>query len=133
MLNRQKALLEKYYAGNVFSDSGDIESMRQELKVQIQKNKESGQDMFDEGDVERALNDDWQIRRFLVAHKGNAKKATAKLLKSLKWRKDFGVNSRSIPDLPIEFVRAGAIFPFFEDKEGRIVIYLRVKVNKKVS
>lgn len=130
---RQKAQLEKFYAGNVFSDSADIEKIRQEIKERHKKQKDIGQPLFDQCDVDRVMSNDWAVRRYLIAQNGNVKRATEKLDKSLRWRKNFGVNVRNESDLPIEFVRAGAIFPFFEDKEGRITIFVRVKVNRKVS
>ncbi|CAG2178423.1 unnamed protein product [Oppiella nova] len=73
---------------------------------------------------------DWYIKRFLMATQLDVDNAFAMARDAMRWRKSYGVNTRSDADFPIEFYGAGAIFPYCADREGRPIAYLRVKIYK---
>lgn len=76
---------------------------------------------------------DWWTLRFIKWNRGNEEKALRHMLSAFKWRKSFGMLDRTISDLPIEFAKAAAIFPHGTDYKGRHMIYIRVKVYRKIS
>ena len=87
-------------------------------------------DLYDECDLERVRSNDWAIQRFLMINRGDVEKTFIAVRDAMQWRKSFGVNTRTDLDFPLEFYKIGAIFPYCEDKEGRVVIYFRIKLYK---
>lgn len=128
---RQRQRNERYYSETTFNDLEVVDEVRQRFLAKAD-NVETGQGLYEIEDVHRVSTNDWTVRRFLKACNGNVKEAFKQLDKCMQWRKEYGVNLRKEKDCPIEFVEAGAIFPYHEDKEGRLVVYIRVKVNKRV-
>lgn len=78
-------------------------------------------------------NDDWWTIRFIKLHRGNEEKALKEMITTFKWRKSFGVVDRTIDDLPQEFAKTAALFPLGKDYKGRNVMYVRVKVYRKIQ
>ena len=73
----------------------------------------------DECDIIRIKSDDWSVQRFIEYYDNDVDKATDQLVANLKWRKGFGVNTRSLDkDFGKEFFNIGAIFVYNEDKNG---------------
>ena len=52
---------------------------------------------------------------------------------SMRWRKEFGVPFFKGTDFPEEFYRVGGIFEYEKDREGNVVIYMRIKMHRKIS
>lgn len=132
-ISRQKAILKEYYANNTFSDAEELKQIRDEIQSRHKKAVDEGNSIYDQVDIDKMMENDFAVRRFLVSVSGSVPKAIEKIDKCFRWRKEFKVNTTTEADLPIEFVKAGAVFPYLEDKTGRLVVYVRVKVNKKVS
>ena len=87
-------------------------------------------DLYDACDLDRLRDNDWYIRRYLLATRLDVENAFVMARDAMKWRKEFGVNYRTELDFPIEFYRIGILFPYCVDREGKDVIYLRVKMYK---
>ena len=87
-------------------------------------------ELYDECDLQRVKCNDWTVQRFLIASRVDVDKAFTMARDAMQWRKSFGVNTRTDLDFPLEFYQIGAIFPYLEDREGRIVIYLRIRLYK---
>ncbi|UXI15293.1 hypothetical protein NH340_JMT01236 [Sarcoptes scabiei] len=87
---------------------------------------------FHPNDIEMIRTDEWWTLRFIKWNKENEEKALKQMIQAFKWRKSFGINERDANDLPIEFAKSAALFPLGTDYKGRNVIYIRVKVYRKI-
>lgn len=84
-------------------------------------------------DVDLVNSNDWWTLRFVKWNRGNEEKALKQMVTAFKWRKSFGLHDRTVNDIPNEFAKAAAIFPHGHDYKGRPIIYLRVKVYRKIQ
>ncbi|OTF76607.1 motile sperm domain-containing protein 2-like protein [Euroglyphus maynei] len=89
--------------------------------------------LFHEKDINLIMENDWWTLRFIKWHRGNEDKALKQMIDAFKWRKSFGINDRDTKDLPIEFAKSAALFPLGTDYKGRNVIYMRIKVYRKIQ
>lgn len=110
-------------------DIEKIESLRERFFKETAKKPEK----YYPEDIEMVREDDWWTLRFIKWNRGNEDKSIRHMLSAFKWRKSFGIRDRTISDLPIEFAKAAAIFPWGYDYKGRAMIYIRVKVYRKIS
>ncbi|CAG2166919.1 unnamed protein product, partial [Oppiella nova] len=110
----------------------DFRELIPDVRQAICAKHEADPQLYDEVDVERVRTDDWSSLRYIKWNRGEVDKCIAQLDACLQWRRQFGVNVRTEADLPHEFIKAGAIFPYGHDSEGRQLIYMRIKVYKKV-
>ncbi|CAG2164600.1 unnamed protein product [Oppiella nova] len=90
-----------------------------------------GQD-YDPRDVEIIRTDDYSIRRFLTSNNMNASQAYSQLQETMRWRKEFPVQ-RDYSQCGVEVFRTGAMFIFENDREGRPVLYARVRTHVKIQ
>ncbi|RWS22247.1 motile sperm domain-containing protein 2-like protein [Leptotrombidium deliense] len=103
--------------------------IREKLASEFRENE----DLYDEIDMEKISTDDWSIVRYILHCKQDCDTAFEMLKKSLQWRKSFEVNKLQATHFPREFYESGSFFPFTEDKNGNVVIYLRGKFHRKLS
>ena len=85
---------------------------------------------YDERDLERVITNEWTVQRFLKLSKNDVNNGFSMAREAFKWRKSYGINTRTNLSFPKEFYKIGAMFSYLEDKEGRPVIYFRVKLYK---
>ncbi|XP_054158462.1 motile sperm domain-containing protein 2-like [Oppia nitens] len=97
----------------------------------LDRNKQDPE-IYDPIDVERVERDEWSTLRFIKWNRGDVGKARTQLDTCLKWRQEFGINRRTVADVPVEFTKAGAIFTAGTDMAGRRVLYLRAKVYRRI-
>ncbi|CAG2118231.1 unnamed protein product [Medioppia subpectinata] len=90
----------------------------------------SNASLYDECDLHRLMANDWYVKRFLMAQQLDVDNTVVMIREALRWRKAFGVNDRKDCDFPLEFYKTGAVFAYCPDREGRDVIYLRVKLYR---
>eukprot|EP00118_Oscarella_pearsei_P003974 m.16507 g.16507 ORF g.16507 m.16507 type:complete len:540 (+) comp26973_c0_seq1:46-1665(+) len=88
-------------------------------------------DVFDARDLTRVDEDDLYLDRFVQHHKGDIAKALEMLIKSLKWRKTFGVNDLSKENIEKFFFELGVGYVHGKDKKGNSVLILTIKHHKK--
>ena len=89
------------------------------VRENVLKLYESDKSFSDECDIKRITTDDWSVQRFVEYYDNDTDRATDELVANLKWRKGFGVNTRSLDkDFAKEFFNIGAIFVYNEDKNG---------------
>ena len=94
---------------------GLIPKIRENILVLYENDKT----FCDECDVNRIQEDDWTVQRYLEYYGNDVVKATDQLVSNLKWRKTFGVNTRTLnKDFGREFFNIGAIFVYNHDKNG---------------
>ena len=89
--------------------------------------------LFHEKDINMIMMNDWWTLRFIKWNRDNEDKALKQMIDAFKWRKIFGINDRDAKDLPIEFAKSAALFPLGTDYKGRNVIYIRVKVYRRIQ
>lgn len=98
------------------------------------KEFEKNPDLFDPSDVERFLNSDWTVTRFLLRKKDNVEDAAQMMINCAKWRHRLGMPRWKDEDFPKEFYNLGGVFPYAPDLLGNTVIYVRAKLyDKKLS
>lgn len=101
-----------------------IEKVRAICRVEFDKNPQE----FDPDDVERFLNSDWTVTRFLLRKKDNVDEAAKMIISCGKWRHKLGMPRWKDTDFPREFYNIGGVFPYAPDLLGNTVIYIRAKL-----
>ena len=89
--------------------------------------------LFYPQDIKLVKSNDWWTLRFVKWNQGDEEKALKQMVNTFKWRKSFQLHDRNVNDIPNEFAKVAAIFPYGYDHKGRPVIYIRVKVYRKVQ
>ncbi|RWS08580.1 motile sperm domain-containing protein 2-like protein [Dinothrombium tinctorium] len=107
----------------------DIQIVRDRFLLDYKENEA----LYDHVDVQRVKDDDWSIKRFLFYTKMSTKEAGDLLIKSMRWRKEKGVNQMKASDFPQEFYSIAELHPYVPDKEGIPVMYIRVKLHRALS
>lgn len=80
-----------------------------------------------------ARTDDWFIKRFILARNRDTKAAFEMLHETMKWRRDLFVAEVRDFHFPSEFYKIGALFTYEPDREGNLVLYMRIRMHKKIS
>lgn len=86
-------------------------------------------DSFDETDVIRILSDDWQIERYLIQHQ-DIEVAYNALIRTLVWKKKFGIHERTDRFFPKEFYETMESDRTGLDRDGRHVYWANIKSSK---
>lgn len=103
------------------SDPQLIQETRRLFKIEHEKEPEA----FIPSDVEKLMDDDWNITRYLMCKDGDPIETTKMLVSCSKWRKDLGFPLWKPQDFPAEFYELGICFPYELDRLGNKVIYIR--------
>ncbi|CAG2118580.1 unnamed protein product, partial [Medioppia subpectinata] len=93
--------------------------------------REGDCDLYDPNDVHTVRTNDYAIHRFLMANDMNAKQAYSQLREAYRWRREFPVH-RDFSHCGVEVFRCGAMFIFAADRDGRPVLYTRVRTHVKI-
>lgn len=104
-----------------------IAKVRSIVQAEFDKNP----DQFDKQDIERFLNSDWTVTRFLLRKKDNIEDAAQMIINCAKWRHRLGMPRWKDEDFPREFYNLGGVFPYAQDLLGNTVIYVRAKLYDK--
>lgn len=113
-------------------DQIDWRELIPEVRQRVMDKVNAEPDKYDQEDIDRMRADQWTVLRFLKWNRGDIGISADQLDACLRWRHEFGVNHRTEADLPKEFCKAGALFELGKDNAGRHLIYIRVKVYKKI-
>lgn len=76
---------------------------------------------------------EWFVKRFLLASRRNEAEAYQMLKKTLLWRKSISLSDIVPSDFPKEFYEVGGLFSYPMDKQGMPVIYMRIRMHRKVK
>jgi len=99
-----------------------------------QKEFDKDPQAFDPTDVERFMNSDWTVTRFLLRKKDDPVEAAKMIVACARWRHRLGMPRWKDEDFPKEFYNLGGVFPYASDLLGNTVIYVRAKLyDKKLS
>lgn len=88
---------------------------------------------FNACDLDLVQTNEWWTLRFLKWNRFDEAKALEQMLTAFRWRRSFGLHQADAKELPLEFVQAGAIFPFGVDNANHQVIVIRIKVYRKIA
>ena len=78
-------------------------------------------------DIDKTMNDDFWVEKFLEWHRGNVVKAADGLVFSLKFQKSYRVRDLRDCDFPSEYFSTGSFFEYEPDRLGRKTVYIRMK------
>lgn len=76
---------------------------------------------------------EWFVKRFLLASRRNEREAYDMLKKTMLWRKSMNLANIKPTDFPKEFYEVAGLFSYSYDKQGMPVIYLRIRMHKKIK
>ena len=94
---------------------------------------DQNQELYFVGDVEKIREDDWYVTRFVLRNKKKVDASVDMLKNSMRWRKELGIPMLRDTDFPQEFYKIGGIFSYEKDRQGNAMIYMRVKLHKKIA
>ena len=89
-------------------------------------------DIYDEADLV-LINDDWYLKRFLLARNRNVDQAFAMLDETMRWRNDMYISQVRDYHFPSEFYAIGALFIYEPDRQGNLVLYMRIRMHHKTA
>lgn len=87
-------------------------------------------DIYDEADL-TLINDDWYLKRFLLARNRDVDAAFQMLHETMRWRNDMYISQVRDYHFPSEFYAIGALFIYEADREGNLVLYMRIRMHHK--
>jgi len=105
-----------------------IEKLRQKFLNEYETNPE----LYHQIDVERVRTDNWQIERFILDNEDSEEDAYKQLIRSLRWKKSFGIHERNDQYFPKEFYTILGIEKYSWDKVGRLVLWTSSKHYIKI-
>lgn len=79
------------------------------------------------------INDDWYLKRFLLARNRNVEQAFQMLDETMRWRNDMYISQVRDYHFPSEFYQIGALFIYEPDKQGNLVLYMRIRMHHKTA
>ncbi|XP_054155718.1 motile sperm domain-containing protein 2-like [Oppia nitens] len=94
-----------------------IENIRKKFFKEFSKNPE----YYTETDVTRVRNEDWIIERFLKDNDNSEDRAYDELVRTLKWKRLYGIHDRTDQYFPKEFYDLHHIEIYGRDRDGRLV------------
>lgn len=109
-----------------------MQAMIEEVRAKFLEEAAANPDLYDPSDIELARNDDWQIERFILRKK-SADAAVEMIKGTLRWRRETNMPQLKDTDFPEEFFKIGGMFGFETDLEGNGVVYLRVRLHRKIK
>lgn len=105
-----------------------VVSMRNKFLNEVYKGNE---DLYDPIDIDKVMNDDWIIKRFLIASYKREDEAIERMSTALKYYKERDVHHVKENLFPREFFETGALFIYEPDRTGVPSLIMRLKFVKK--
>lgn len=104
-----------------------------EVRKRFIEYAENNPDRVNERDKIKLATDDWYLKRYLLARNRKVDDTLNMLYKTMEWRNEFGIHISEDAMFPLEFYKIGALFPYENDKEGNLVLFLRIKYHRKIT
>lgn len=104
----------------------ELETVRLKFLDDVKENPS----LYNDIDIERCKTDEWTVKRFIAYKKHNLNEASAALIKSMRWRKEWNASSLKETDFPTEFYFTGETHVFGRDKNNISLVFLRVRYHK---
>ncbi|XP_015784683.1 motile sperm domain-containing protein 2-like [Tetranychus urticae] len=89
------------------------------------------EDSFYSEDIEKITNEDWYIKRFVIAAYKNETEALDKLVDTMKWRKSIKLRETADNYFPADYYDVGVMFPYEADVHGDASLWVRVAAVRK--
>lgn len=77
------------------------------------------------------IQDDWYLKRFLLAKNRKVDEAFQMLDQTMRWRNDMYISQVRDYHFPAEFYQIGGLFIYEPDREGTQVLYIRVRLHRQ--
>ncbi|OTF79961.1 Motile sperm domain-containing protein 2-like protein [Euroglyphus maynei] len=90
-------------------------------------------ELYSEQDIERIRNSDWFVKRYLLQSRRNVDDAYNLMVSALRWRQEINLPNLEAKYFPKEFFEIGGLFSYEPDRMGNPVIYLRIRMHKKIK
>lgn len=110
----------------------DYSNLVDELRYKILKDNEENPGWYSQLDIQKCRNDQWFLQRFLLRQKLDVEAAFNMMRKALRFRNESLTHSIKRHDFPVEFYQTAGLFPYEEDRKGNKMLYIRVKVHRKI-
>ncbi|KAI1305261.1 Motile sperm domain-containing protein 2 [Halotydeus destructor] len=101
-----------------------VKAAREEFFVRLVNEDRS---FFYEEDIDKIRNDDWFVKRFLLARSKKVAEAADMMVDALKWRKSEDIRNLKPSYFPDDMFRVSSMFIYAPDKEGNLTVYFRVR------
>src|SRR6266487_1963925 len=98
--------MEFNFLDNNDNDKSELEIINK-IRDELKKEFELNIDDYDERDIEKMLNDDWQVIRYLNYKNNDVGQTIEGIKKTLQWRKCFCINDYRGEQFPEEFYKVG--------------------------
>jgi len=109
------------------------EALVQRVRKRFLEEYKKNVDDYEEEDVKMIAKDDWLVKRYVIARFRHEDNALQMLIDSYKWRKSYGLRQMRDNYFPVEFYATGGIFSYLPDRNGNQMIYMRVKMAKRIA
>lgn len=103
------------------------------IRAKFLQTYEEEKDNYHEEDVKKVAEDDWFVKRFLIARGRRVDDATKMIIEALKWRKSEGIRDLKATYFPEDFFKISQMFIYAKDKENNLTVYFRVKYVVKTT
>lgn len=113
---------------NKFDDK--IPLVRRLYQEKLNEHPDLLNEVYD-ADIEKTLNSDYWVRKFLIWNDGNVKATVERLHTSLAFQKKYRLRELQDNFFPAECYQGGSAFFYQPDRIGRPVLYIRLKFSPK--
>ena len=102
--------------------------------VLCQRLRDENEDSYYKFDLNRAMEEDFRVRRFLLKSNGSVDSAVKSMITTFHWIKKYGLREAGMSQMfPIEVALLGSVFIYEPDLNGRKVLYMRYKYNNVIK
>jgi hypothetical protein len=128
-LQRQSRLNAIVMPGRLSVDyDSQIPSIRSRIAAHVNSLPEDDRDrLYYPEDIEELNTSDYEVRRFLIEHRGREEGTVKQILSACSWRKALGLRDIRDDYFPIDMWFIGGVFIYEPDREGRQTFYIRLK------
>lgn len=110
----------------------DYSHLIRELKDRILQECNTNPGFYATEDIDKCRHDDWFVTRFLLRNKLDVDESFEMMKKAMRFNNESLCNLLRAEDFPAEFYQLGALFPYLPDRKGNLMLYMRVKVHRKL-
>lgn len=107
-----------------------VQEIREKLKEDVSKLEKS---CYDEQEYQRFMSDDDYFKRYIRRKRGNVSTTIPFLVGVLKWRQSFGISQLTEETFPREFYDIGGMHVHGHDKDGHVLLHIRISLFQKLS
>lgn len=112
----------------------DYSHLTNELRQRILKECQLNVGLYAQRDVDKCKDhkDTWFVERFLLRQKLDIDKAFEMLKRTMRYKNESLAASIRREDFPAEFYLVGGLFGYEQDRKGNRMLYIRLKVHRKI-